>query len=67
MSFGIAFYDRDGGFLKLEGSWRIEASPPRLVGEGVQIDLPPSLFGLDPTLTPEQLNEIRRQVEAIKK
>lgn len=67
MSFGVVFTDSEGGSLELEGSWRIAGSPPRLIGEGIAIELPQSIFKLDPTLTPDELDEIRRQVESAKK
>ncbi|OPA88712.1 hypothetical protein BFW86_16855 [Pseudomonas fluorescens] len=70
MSYGISFTDRDGGSLKLPGSWRItlsSAGQHQLIGEGAVIDLPASIFSLDPRLSPEQLAEIRQQVEAASK
>lgn len=66
MSFGIKFSDSDGRTLEIPGAWRIDISPAgvhQLIGEGRTVDLPSSLFGLNSKLSPEQLDEIRVQVE----
>lgn len=64
MSYGVRFTDSEGNVLELKGSWRLQMNPPKLIGEGVEIDVPASIFNLECQLSPEQLNEIRRQVPA---
>ena len=68
MSCGIAFYDSEGDRLKLDGSWQIVFAAdgkPRLRGDGVDIELPSSIFNLEPRLSPEQLDAIRKQIPGL--